>query len=781
MATCSNCGFEFSAGVNFCPSCGTQVLAGESRPISLVGRTLNQKYRILAEVGAGTMGTVYRAEHTRLQKPVAVKVLHPRMQVNDEFLLRLQREGIVAGKFSHPSAIQIFDFEKSEDGLYYLAMEFVDGVTLREYLQQRKRLDVAEAVLLLRRVLEALEEAHSQGVVHRDLKPENIMVVERAGGERAVKVLDFGLSKLCDLPRQSWATQVGQIIGTPLYMAPEQCAGKVTDHRSDLYAVGLMLFELIAGEPPIRGENVTEILYRHSTQPVPRLVDVAPDVAVPEDLERILQKALEKNPDQRYASAAEMRRDLLSMGLETLARPSGKKTVLLWPPGQGPARSGRSWTHRVGVLVGVLLAAVALIYVLRAGGGDGGAGEVRRVRQIAADERTSQQQDYLEHLDRARSHLRAGEKDGALREVGAAIVLPCRDAEAYLVRAQVFRDQGDLNTAAVDLEEALLRDPGDADAAAEKGWILLDQGRAGPALDCFRKVLGDAPECVSAQGGVGVALYGLQRPVEAEKALQKAVLHENVPASARCHYGELLLDQDKVEEAREQFIAAKRSSSRYWRAYQGLGRVHEADNRLQDAEVEYREAIRLAPNEMRPRVALAALLLDRGQLKDARNVINAGLVKEAGNPELRLLSGVCFEAQGQRADACREWLRSIEENPLVLQTRLLLGMAYEEAGEIEGALQQYQDAAQIDTAAPLPLVRQGICRIRQEEFPDAVEVLERALELDAEQSVAHHALGLLYMNFVGDLERARFHFGRYQELDGSDPGVEIWLEELAAR
>jgi len=249
MSACLQCGHDDPAGFLFCPRCGTKSVEGSGATNPLLGRILNGKYRIESEMGSGAMGTVYMAEHIGLKKKVALKVLHPDLQVSDESLQRFQREGIAAGKFSHPHLIQIFDFDKGEGRVFYLAMEFVEGSNLTAFLRQRGRLPVPVAVRLARQILSCLAEAHRHGIVHRDLKPDNIMVTEGTRGELRVKVLDFGLAKLGDRRLiSSPVTQPGRLLGTPLYMAHEQALGDPVTPRTDIWALGLVMFTLLTGK-----------------------------------------------------------------------------------------------------------------------------------------------------------------------------------------------------------------------------------------------------------------------------------------------------------------------------------------------------------------------------------------------------------------------------------------------------------------------------------------------------------------------------------------------------
>ena len=307
MTSCLQCGHDDPAGFTFCPRCGTRAVESVEKRDPLLGLVLNGKYRVESEIGVGAMGRVYLGEHIGLKKRVALKVLHPDLQVSDESLQRFQREGIAAGKFNHPHAIQIFDFDRSDGRVFYLAMEFVDGVNLGVFLRQRGRLPVAMALVLAHQMVSCLAEAHKHGIVHRDFKPENIMVSEGSRGDLRVKVLDFGLSKLVDRRlNSSLVTQPGRLLGTPLYMAPEQVAGEEADARSDVYAAGLILYEMLAGERPFREANATQLFLTRPTVEAPSIRDDHPGLELPDELDDILRRALARDRADRYQSGEEL-------------------------------------------------------------------------------------------------------------------------------------------------------------------------------------------------------------------------------------------------------------------------------------------------------------------------------------------------------------------------------------------------------------------------------------------------------------------------------------------
>ncbi|NOT29696.1 MAG: protein kinase, partial [Planctomycetes bacterium] len=493
MTSCLQCGHQDPGGFLFCPRCGTKTLEGASGVDPLLGRILNGKYRIESEIGQGAMGTVYLGEHIGLKKKIALKILHSDLQVSDESLQRFQREGIAAGKFSHPHLIQIFDFDRSESGrgegrLFYLAMEYVEGVNLTLFLRQRGRLPVEVALKLARQILSCLAEAHRHGIVHRDLKPDNIMVSEASRGELRVKVLDFGLSKLVDRRMgSSLLTQPGRLLGTPLYMAPEQVAGDEADERSDVYAAGLILYEMLAGERPFskREKDSAALFLSRPTAEAPSLRVNLPDLTVPDELDELLARALARDREQRYQSAEEMlnaldevpltpsasqerSRGLAASRSAVPATPTSKSVAPASAP-QGATRS--RWPVFAGVLAVLTLGTWVLFLFL------GTKGErPARLRLVAADERSEQENRYLGLLDEARVALRGGDGQAALTAVNQAFLLECRDAEAFLARAELYRARNDIDTALADFRAAAQGDPSFAEPFLGMGWIQLGRG-----------------------------------------------------------------------------------------------------------------------------------------------------------------------------------------------------------------------------------------------------------------------------------------------------------------
>jgi len=273
---------------------------------ALVGTTLSGRYYLERLLGEGGMGAVYQAEHTHMRKRLAVKVLHPEMSRMPEVVARFEREAMAAAHIDHPNIAAATDFGKTEDGSFFLVLEFVEGTSLRDRINKTAPMPVGRALNITRQIASALQRAHSLGIVHRDLKPENVMLVERDGDPDFAKVLDFGIAKVpvndltgVSTTGQPVLTQLGMVYGTPEYMAPEQAAGQEVDARADLYSLGVIAYEMLCGVRPFDHESKVALMGMHVTAPVPRMAEMAPKVTVPPEVEALVQRVLEKESGRR--------------------------------------------------------------------------------------------------------------------------------------------------------------------------------------------------------------------------------------------------------------------------------------------------------------------------------------------------------------------------------------------------------------------------------------------------------------------------------------------------
>ncbi len=273
---------------------------------ALVGALVDQRYRVEVLLATGGMGSVYRAEQVFIGRKVALKVLHPHFQASPELVERFRREAQLAVQLKAKNVVEVLDFGRTSDGRFYLAMELLAGESLQDVLEREGRLTPARAVTLLRQLLEGLTAVHAAGVVHRDLKPENLWLVPAPEGEQ-LKIIDFGIAKLADVPAGAARTRVGLVIGTPEYIAPEQAAGKPVDARADLYAVGLIAWVALCGRHPFPTADLQALMQAQAYAKVPRMTEAQPELAACPRLVEAIARATAKDPAERVASAAELR------------------------------------------------------------------------------------------------------------------------------------------------------------------------------------------------------------------------------------------------------------------------------------------------------------------------------------------------------------------------------------------------------------------------------------------------------------------------------------------
>jgi serine/threonine protein kinase len=286
-----------------------------------VGRTLDEKYCVEERLGAGGMGAVYRARHLLMDRPVAIKVLHQRLIEDEAARIRFQIEARAAVLLQHSNAVSVTDFGQTSEGCVYIVMELLEGRTLREILSREAPIETARAVSIMLQVSDAVAAAHEAGIIHRDLKPANILVTQSANQPAVVKVLDFGIAKLASDKLDDDATTLAQpdsIIGTPRYMAPEQSNAFELTPAADVYSLGVILYEMMTGMAPFSGSTRAEIAQKHANDLPHSPREIV--AAIPEDVERVVLHALEKQPSDRPANAAEFRSELFEaaerLGLE---------------------------------------------------------------------------------------------------------------------------------------------------------------------------------------------------------------------------------------------------------------------------------------------------------------------------------------------------------------------------------------------------------------------------------------------------------------------------------
>jgi eukaryotic-like serine/threonine-protein kinase len=306
---CVLCGLITDESVVVCPEDGSALIT--RKPDPLVGTVVGGKFHVQSLIGSGGMGNVYRALHQQVGRVVALKVLHSEKLHQNASVLRFQQEAKAAAALSHPNIVGFFDYGLTEDNVPYIVMDYIEGMPLDEVIKV-ETLSIERCINIFSQACDAMEHAHQKGIIHRDIKPSNLMLTKKEDGSETLKILDFGIAKL--LPHMDGervkVTQTGEVFGSPQYMSPEQCSGGQLDARSDIYSLGCVMYEALVGRPPLRGDTIIEMVYNLTHELPAPFKTARPELELPQQLEAVVRKALEKDPDMRFPSMAVLRRNL---------------------------------------------------------------------------------------------------------------------------------------------------------------------------------------------------------------------------------------------------------------------------------------------------------------------------------------------------------------------------------------------------------------------------------------------------------------------------------------
>jgi serine/threonine protein kinase/Flp pilus assembly protein TadD len=550
---------------------------------ALVGKTIAGKYEIVRLLGEGGMGTVYQARQTAMDRMVALKLIRSEMVTTSDAVARFHKEMLVTAKVEHPNTIRVYDFGEAE-GQLYLAMEFLAGVTLRHVIEGGARMELTRIVRIGKQVANALGAIHERGLVHRDLKPDNVMLLESFGERDFVKVLDFGIAK--SLEEDIKITATGRPIGTPAYMSPEQAMGRAVDPRTDLYALGVMLYRMASGRVPFDAPTLGSMLLAHATEIPTPVLTLAPQTAPA--LAALIMQLLEKDPAARPASAAEVvgRLDWCLEAPDTVETPP---TVSL--------RAGGKPRRMLGVVVALAIAAVAgagaVGYVVTSPGpGSGSTGStsdplvaavddvakrneldelLEKTEPLAPDSCRSRDAATLTRLIDAARALAGEQPDKALAVLGDN---PGASAEAWalLSRAQVTNHADRAESSAA---EAVRLCPSYPVAHNVSGNALQKRGKVKEAEDAYVRALTAAPKYDAPRFNLGV-LQLRQRDATAiatfTELLRRRPDHPNVHL-ARAQAYEMVGKLDEALADLEEAVLRQSTSADAWAAL-GKLRAH---------------------------------------------------------------------------------------------------------------------------------------------------------------------------------------------------------------
>jgi len=549
-----------------------------SPPGDLVGRTVaDGRYEVVRQIGRGGMGTVYLARQVAMDRMVALKLISVSAAQSAEAAVRFEREMRLTAKIEHPNTIRVYDFGEI-DGQLYLTMELLRGQSLGELLAASPRLPLERIVRIATQVTRALQAAHAEGVVHRDLKPDNVMLIEQYGEHDVVKVLDFGVAKSMD-QGQVGMTATGAVIGTPVYLSPEQAKGEAIDARSDLYSLGVVLFQMATGRLPFTASSVTGLLVAHVTEPPPPLLLVAPETHP--GLAALVDELLRKEPDARPPSAREVEARLEAIaGYAAAPRFSQQQAMMLaataaaHPPLPRPTRRRARWGIAAALVVG---AGVGALVLSRAPTGPSAGSDRAAPRvtdgappQALAPTPGSATVGSAEDPARPARVAELGELVGQLAAfddppppaacAGAAAV----DAARFVLDAReaIARDAV---RAVDDATRAIARCPSFAAAHNIHGNALQKTGRLDEAADAYARALTFAPDYEAPRFNLGVVQ--LRRKDSAAIATFGEVIRRKPElADAYKSRGQAYLNAERYPEALADFEdASKRADDgRAW-------------------------------------------------------------------------------------------------------------------------------------------------------------------------------------------------------------------------
>ncbi len=305
---CLSCKEEFEPAHESCPKDGGQLVPVAVDP--LVGTVFADKYQILKVLGSGGMSVIYQARHKYMERLCAVKLLHPFLVADASMFQRFQYEAKAASNLNHPNVVGVHDFGITNDGRAYLVMDYLSGEDLASILEREVILPEAQAREIFRQACLGLDHAHSKGVIHRDLKPSNLFLEPQDDGSIIVKLVDFGIAKISTAPGETESgqnlTRTGEVFGSPLYMSPEQCSGQSLDARSDIYSFGCVMFETVAGKTPLIGQTALDTMHKHLRERPTKPSEIAPRIVISQELEQVIMHCLEKRPEDRFESVAEL-------------------------------------------------------------------------------------------------------------------------------------------------------------------------------------------------------------------------------------------------------------------------------------------------------------------------------------------------------------------------------------------------------------------------------------------------------------------------------------------
>jgi tetratricopeptide (TPR) repeat protein len=561
VKACPKCQRTYAEEIECCPRDGTRLETPATQTEELLASGLVRRFRIVRPLGKGGMGTVFLAEQIGVgDRPVALKVLNRKLLDDPEFLLRFRNEAGSTGRIHHSNVVTIYESGQGDDGTPYIAMEFLEGESLREVLKRRGALPLAECAEILHQTARGLNAAHKLSIIHRDLKPDNIFLTRSAEGELVIKVVDFGIAKLLE---SGTHTLTGTVLGTPAYMSCEQASGMKSDEldvRSDIYSLGVVVYEMLTGRVPFHSDTPLGYLRKHMLEPPPPFRAVKPDLPVLPEIESVVMKALAKNREQRFDSALEFAREF-------------SRAVSAW------AKAEAEHHEKIGVpaeTVGVTL---------------------------NNDLGCTSEDDAKAHDKLGRALAEKGDLDGAIAEYREALRLIPNLAEVHDRLGRALWRKRDLEGAATELRTAIRLRPDFPGSYVFLYLVLRGLGDLDGAIAAMREAIRLSPGSFLMHAWLGDTL---RRKGDLEEAiLEYRTSIQLEPADAGFHLalavafetkGDRLAARDEMEKAHVLSPTAWSIADSIAEAYARIARPPVGREEYDNAIAAYHEALRLDPD-----------------------------------------------------------------------------------------------------------------------------------------------------------------------------------------
>ncbi len=735
------------------------------------GGDFGPRYRVDKMLGEGGMGAVYKAYDRELDRTIAIKLLQPGLMSNPDAMQRFKQELLLASKISHKNVLRIHDLG-DVDGVKFISMAFIEGEDLHSLMKKRGRLPLERCIHIARQIAEALHAAHSEGVAHRDLKPHNILI----DSADQIYVSDFGLAKSLD-SHSSGMTHAGQVLGTPRYMAPEQVEGKNADHRVDLYAFGLILYEMLTGDTPFGAQSTIQMMYQRVKEKPKNPKTLNPEI--PDYLARIVMRCLEREPFRRYQSAHEILGDLDMQKAST-----GSRTVQI---SLGVPDSKRGWVlGTAGALVLLLAVGFAIpavrnfilrrpaesaigpvegipplsqgkfvaVLPLRVLGDEKALGYIAEGMSEAISAKLFQLQGI--HVTAANAADIAGRRD--------SIPKIARSLGANLIVDGVVQAAGDRIRIIVNLNDA---------TTGRRIWSQQYSGISQDLLSLEDQIHGEMVSALELKPGAEELARATARPTDNVAAYDSYLKGRNVLRGQQ--------DMKNVEAAIKLFEEALTKDSQFAMAYTGLADASVMMYRDKKDPLWAQKALAAAErarqlNDKLPEVlySLGSVYNATGKSAEAIAVLKQAIALSPSSDEGYRRLGDVHRAAGEKEEAVRAYQKAIEANPYYWVNYNAIGSAYLRAGNNAEALKAFQKVTQLEPENRVGYENSALVYLRQAKWDEAIPALQKALALQP-YFKTYSNLGVAYYS----LKRYPEAVQMFEKAVGLNPNSELTVGNLA--